>query len=160
MDSKRQLETQVALHQKTKELFNAAELELNTLRLQQGGGEPRHSLSIPTTPIIRGGDKTCMHVQKNITSQTMHLSIHVQTSIISIPVITSLDLKQLILAGSELVLVAFCNVIAPDTDHLHASPSSWEGYKTINCLLCILMLSSMYSTGLFFLDFIQNDPVK
>lgn len=110
MDAKRQLETQVALHQKTKELLNAAELELNTLRLQQGGGEPRHSLGTPTTPIIRGGYKTCTHVQKNITSQTMHLSIHVQTSIISIPVITSLDLKQLILAGNELVLVAFCNV--------------------------------------------------
>uniref|UniRef100_A0A4W6CZ31 Nucleoprotein TPR n=1 Tax=Lates calcarifer TaxID=8187 RepID=A0A4W6CZ31_LATCA len=36
MDAKRQLETQVALHQKTKELLNAAELELNTLRVQQG----------------------------------------------------------------------------------------------------------------------------
>ncbi|MEQ2161904.1 hypothetical protein GOODEAATRI_014450, partial [Goodea atripinnis] len=36
MDVKRQLETQVALHQKTKELLNAAELELNTLRMQQG----------------------------------------------------------------------------------------------------------------------------
>uniref|UniRef100_A0A8C4ITP2 Nucleoprotein TPR n=1 Tax=Dicentrarchus labrax TaxID=13489 RepID=A0A8C4ITP2_DICLA len=36
MDAKRQLESQVALQQKTKELLNAAELELNTLRLQQG----------------------------------------------------------------------------------------------------------------------------
>uniref|UniRef100_A0A3Q0S4T6 Nucleoprotein TPR n=1 Tax=Amphilophus citrinellus TaxID=61819 RepID=A0A3Q0S4T6_AMPCI len=36
MDAKRQLETQVALHQKTKEQLNAAESELNTLRMQQG----------------------------------------------------------------------------------------------------------------------------
>lgn len=84
MDAKRHLETQVTLHQKTKELLNAAELELNTLRLQQGGGEPRHSLGTPTTPVIRGGDKTRTHVKKNITSQMMHLSIHVQTSIIII----------------------------------------------------------------------------
>uniref|UniRef100_A0A4W6CYY1 Nucleoprotein TPR n=1 Tax=Lates calcarifer TaxID=8187 RepID=A0A4W6CYY1_LATCA len=41
MDAKRQLETQVALHQKTKELLNAAELELNTLRVQQGSSEAR-----------------------------------------------------------------------------------------------------------------------
>lgn len=54
MDAQRQLETQVALHQKTKELLNAAELELNGLRLQQGSGEARHSLSTPSTPIIRG----------------------------------------------------------------------------------------------------------
>uniref|UniRef100_A0A3B4X1R9 Nucleoprotein TPR n=1 Tax=Seriola lalandi dorsalis TaxID=1841481 RepID=A0A3B4X1R9_SERLL len=36
MEAKRQLEIQVALHQKTKELLNAAELELNTHRLHQG----------------------------------------------------------------------------------------------------------------------------
>lgn len=54
MDAKRQQETQVALHQKTKELLNAAELELNALRLQQGSGEARHPLSTPSTPIIRG----------------------------------------------------------------------------------------------------------
>ncbi|XP_076580410.1 translocated promoter region b, nuclear basket protein [Chaetodon auriga] len=54
MDAKRQLETQVALQQKTKELLNAAELELNTLRLQQGSSEARHTLSSPSTPIIRG----------------------------------------------------------------------------------------------------------
>lgn len=51
MDAKRQLETQGALQQKTKELLNAAELELNTLRLQQGSSEPHHT---PSTPIIRG----------------------------------------------------------------------------------------------------------
>ncbi|KAK5623407.1 hypothetical protein CRENBAI_014854 [Crenichthys baileyi] len=54
MDVKRQLETQVALHQKTKELLNAAELELNTLRMQQGRSEARPTLSSPSTPIIRG----------------------------------------------------------------------------------------------------------
>uniref|UniRef100_A0A4W6CYW4 Nucleoprotein TPR n=1 Tax=Lates calcarifer TaxID=8187 RepID=A0A4W6CYW4_LATCA len=54
MDAKRQLETQVALHQKTKELLNAAELELNTLRVQQGSSEARHILTSPSTPIIRG----------------------------------------------------------------------------------------------------------
>ncbi len=54
MEAKRQLETQVTLHQKTKEVLNAAELELNTLRLQQGSSEARHSLSSPSTPIIRG----------------------------------------------------------------------------------------------------------
>ncbi|XP_030582625.1 translocated promoter region b, nuclear basket protein [Archocentrus centrarchus] len=54
MDAKRQLETQVALHQKTKEQLNAAESELNTLRMQQGSTEGRHTLSSPSTPIIRG----------------------------------------------------------------------------------------------------------
>ncbi|XP_071342326.1 translocated promoter region b, nuclear basket protein isoform X2 [Trachinotus anak] len=54
MEAKRQLETQVALHQKTKELLNAAELELNTHRLQQGSSEARHSLSSPSTPNFRG----------------------------------------------------------------------------------------------------------
>ncbi|XP_069009311.1 translocated promoter region b, nuclear basket protein isoform X2 [Embiotoca jacksoni] len=53
MEAKRQLETQLALHQKTKELLNAAELELNTFRVQQGTIEPRHILSSPSTPIIR-----------------------------------------------------------------------------------------------------------
>ncbi|XP_072245246.1 translocated promoter region b, nuclear basket protein isoform X3 [Leuresthes tenuis] len=53
MDVKRQVETQVALHQKTKELLNAAESELKTLRLQQGSMEARHTLSSPSTPIIR-----------------------------------------------------------------------------------------------------------
>uniref|UniRef100_A0A3B5R9C9 Nucleoprotein TPR n=1 Tax=Xiphophorus maculatus TaxID=8083 RepID=A0A3B5R9C9_XIPMA len=50
IDVKRQLETQVALHQKTKELLNAAELELNTLRMQQGRTEARHTLGSPSTP--------------------------------------------------------------------------------------------------------------
>ncbi|XP_029938287.1 translocated promoter region b, nuclear basket protein isoform X2 [Salarias fasciatus] len=54
MDAKRQLETQVASHQKTKELLNAAELELNALRVQQGSIQGRHSLSSPSTPIMRG----------------------------------------------------------------------------------------------------------
>ncbi|XP_075944416.1 translocated promoter region b, nuclear basket protein isoform X3 [Anarhichas minor] len=54
METKRQLEQQVPIHQRTKELLNAAELELNNVRLQLGSGEPRHSLSSPTTPIIRG----------------------------------------------------------------------------------------------------------
>ncbi|XP_042370774.1 translocated promoter region b, nuclear basket protein [Plectropomus leopardus] len=57
MEAKRQLELQVTLHQKTKEQLNAAELELNTLRLQLGSGEARHTLSSPTTPIIRGSDQ-------------------------------------------------------------------------------------------------------
>lgn len=54
MDAKRQLETQVTLHQKTKEQLNAAESELNTLRMQQGSIEGRHILSAPSTPIGRG----------------------------------------------------------------------------------------------------------
>ncbi|XP_053710711.1 translocated promoter region b, nuclear basket protein isoform X2 [Synchiropus splendidus] len=54
MDVKRQLETQVALHQKTKELLNSAELELNTVRFKQGTGDMGHLLSSPATPIIRG----------------------------------------------------------------------------------------------------------
>lgn len=48
------LEKQGLIHQTTKELLNAAELELNTLKLQLGSGEERHALSSPTTPIIRG----------------------------------------------------------------------------------------------------------
>uniref|UniRef100_A0A8D3EE58 Nucleoprotein TPR n=1 Tax=Scophthalmus maximus TaxID=52904 RepID=A0A8D3EE58_SCOMX len=54
MEAKRQMETQAASQQKTKELLNAAELELNTLRLQQGGSEARHILSSPSTQNIRG----------------------------------------------------------------------------------------------------------
>lgn len=54
MDLKRQLETQVALNQKIKEQLNAAELELNTLKIQQGSSEMRHTLSSPSAPIIRG----------------------------------------------------------------------------------------------------------
>uniref|UniRef100_I3JUR2 Nucleoprotein TPR n=1 Tax=Oreochromis niloticus TaxID=8128 RepID=I3JUR2_ORENI len=58
MDAKRQLETQVALHQKTKEQLNAAESELNTLRMQQGSIEGRHILSSPSTPIgLPGSDQ-------------------------------------------------------------------------------------------------------
>lgn len=57
MEAKRQLETQVALHQKTKELLNAAEMELNTHRLQQGSGEARHTLSSPSMSSIRGWHK-------------------------------------------------------------------------------------------------------
>ncbi|XP_060890166.1 translocated promoter region b, nuclear basket protein isoform X4 [Labrus mixtus] len=54
METKRQLETQAALHHKTKELLNGAEVELKNLRLQQGSGESRHIMSSPSTPIIRG----------------------------------------------------------------------------------------------------------
>uniref|UniRef100_A0A667WHZ1 Nucleoprotein TPR n=1 Tax=Myripristis murdjan TaxID=586833 RepID=A0A667WHZ1_9TELE len=46
IDAKKQLETQVALHQKTRELLNAAQLEVNTLRLQQGSSEARLTLSL------------------------------------------------------------------------------------------------------------------
>uniref|UniRef100_A0A8C5I357 Nucleoprotein TPR n=1 Tax=Gouania willdenowi TaxID=441366 RepID=A0A8C5I357_GOUWI len=41
MDTKRQLEAQVVLQQKTKELLTAAEMELSTLRAQQGSAEMR-----------------------------------------------------------------------------------------------------------------------
>lgn len=54
MDAKRQLEAQVVLQQKTKELLSAAELELNTLRLQLGSSEARRPLSSPSTPTVRG----------------------------------------------------------------------------------------------------------
>uniref|UniRef100_A0A665W6N8 Nucleoprotein TPR n=1 Tax=Echeneis naucrates TaxID=173247 RepID=A0A665W6N8_ECHNA len=52
LEAKRQLEAQVALYQKTKELLNAAELELKTHRLQQASSETHHTLSSPTTPAI------------------------------------------------------------------------------------------------------------
>uniref|UniRef100_A0A8C5I125 Nucleoprotein TPR n=1 Tax=Gouania willdenowi TaxID=441366 RepID=A0A8C5I125_GOUWI len=45
MDTKRQLEAQVVLQQKTKELLTAAEMELSTLRAQQGSAEMRHGLN-------------------------------------------------------------------------------------------------------------------
>lgn len=57
MDAKRQLEIQAPLHQKTKELLNAAEFELKTLRMQLGSSEVRHSLSSPSTPVLRGWHK-------------------------------------------------------------------------------------------------------
>ncbi|XP_077462726.1 translocated promoter region b, nuclear basket protein isoform X2 [Stigmatopora argus] len=52
MEAKRQLETQVALHQKTKDLLNAAEVELDSLRVQQVSSEPR-ILGSPSTPKTR-----------------------------------------------------------------------------------------------------------
>lgn len=54
VDTKRQLETQVALHQKTKEMLNAAEFELRNLRMQQSGNESRHILSSPSATRVRG----------------------------------------------------------------------------------------------------------
>lgn len=57
VDTKRQLETQVALHQKTKEILNAAELELRNLRMQQSSNESRHVLSSPSTTGVRGWHK-------------------------------------------------------------------------------------------------------
>lgn len=57
MDAKMQLEAQAALNQKTKDQLNAAELELNTFKMQQGSNDPRHALSSPSTPIIRGWPK-------------------------------------------------------------------------------------------------------
>uniref|UniRef100_A0A3P9KSI2 Nucleoprotein TPR n=1 Tax=Oryzias latipes TaxID=8090 RepID=A0A3P9KSI2_ORYLA len=44
VDLKRQLETQVALHQRTKEQMNVLEMELSTLRMQQGNIEGLASL--------------------------------------------------------------------------------------------------------------------
>ncbi|XP_035032393.2 translocated promoter region b, nuclear basket protein isoform X4 [Hippoglossus stenolepis] len=66
METKRQVETQVALYQKTKELLSAAELELNSLRLQQGSSEAHHTLSCPSTPTTRGlqvSDQDREHLQ-------------------------------------------------------------------------------------------------
>lgn len=53
-DTKKQLETQVALHQKTKEMLDAAELELRNLRMVQSSMEPRHVLSSPSATRVRG----------------------------------------------------------------------------------------------------------
>ncbi|XP_057697331.1 translocated promoter region b, nuclear basket protein isoform X1 [Corythoichthys intestinalis] len=53
IEAKRQLETEVALHQKTKDLLNAAEVERDSLRMQQGSGEP-HILGSPSMPKTRG----------------------------------------------------------------------------------------------------------
>ncbi|XP_053286450.1 translocated promoter region b, nuclear basket protein isoform X2 [Pleuronectes platessa] len=66
METKRQVETQVALYQKTKELLSAAELELSSLRLQQGSSEAHHPLSCPSTPTTRGlqvSDQDREHLQ-------------------------------------------------------------------------------------------------
>ncbi|XP_069377798.1 translocated promoter region b, nuclear basket protein isoform X6 [Paralichthys olivaceus] len=66
METKRQVEMQVALYQKTKDQLNAAELELNTLRLQQGSSEAHHTLSSPSTPTTRGlqlSDQDREHLQ-------------------------------------------------------------------------------------------------
>ncbi|XP_056131900.1 translocated promoter region b, nuclear basket protein [Lampris incognitus] len=52
IDTKKQLETQMALHQKTRELLNAAQLEITTLKLQQGSSDTRLSLSSPSTPTM------------------------------------------------------------------------------------------------------------
>uniref|UniRef100_A0A672JFG0 Nucleoprotein TPR n=1 Tax=Salarias fasciatus TaxID=181472 RepID=A0A672JFG0_SALFA len=54
MDAKRQLETQVASHQKTKELLNAAELELNALRVQQGSIQGRLQGSDQDREVLQG----------------------------------------------------------------------------------------------------------
>jgi hypothetical protein len=67
MDTKRQLEAQTALLQKTRDQLSAAQLEVSSLRLQQGSGEGgRLSLSSPPTPMgIRG--KSTYTVQNHIT---------------------------------------------------------------------------------------------
>uniref|UniRef100_A0A8C5I1V1 Nucleoprotein TPR n=1 Tax=Gouania willdenowi TaxID=441366 RepID=A0A8C5I1V1_GOUWI len=65
MDTKRQLEAQVVLQQKTKELLTAAEMELSTLRAQQGSAEMRHGLSSPSIPIIRGWYKCVYNQEKD-----------------------------------------------------------------------------------------------
>uniref|UniRef100_A0A8C8HYA9 Nucleoprotein TPR n=1 Tax=Oncorhynchus tshawytscha TaxID=74940 RepID=A0A8C8HYA9_ONCTS len=60
MDAKRQLETQTALLQKTRDQLSAAQLEVSSLRLQQGSGEGgRLSLSSPPTPME--GDSEDLH---------------------------------------------------------------------------------------------------
>lgn len=41
MDAKKQLETQTAQHHRTREQLSAAQLELNSLRLQISSGESR-----------------------------------------------------------------------------------------------------------------------
>uniref|UniRef100_A0A3B3ZHT3 Nucleoprotein TPR n=1 Tax=Periophthalmus magnuspinnatus TaxID=409849 RepID=A0A3B3ZHT3_9GOBI len=43
LETKRQLELQVTLHQKTKDQLNAAEVELNTLSIQARGGDARET---------------------------------------------------------------------------------------------------------------------
>lgn len=65
MEAKRQLETQVALHQKTKELLNVAQLEVNALRLQLGSSNTRLALGSPPTPTIRGWC-TCWHMHTHV----------------------------------------------------------------------------------------------
>lgn len=47
----------MALHQKTKEMLNAAELELRNLRTQQSSMESRHVLSSPSATRVRGWHK-------------------------------------------------------------------------------------------------------
>ncbi|KAK0150428.1 Nucleoprotein TPR [Merluccius polli] len=54
MDAKRQLEQQVAQHQKTRELLNAAQQEVNNLRPQPGSGDARLPLSSPSPMSLRG----------------------------------------------------------------------------------------------------------
>uniref|UniRef100_A0A8C7N8J2 Nucleoprotein TPR n=1 Tax=Oncorhynchus kisutch TaxID=8019 RepID=A0A8C7N8J2_ONCKI len=65
MDAKRQLETQTALLQKTRDQLSAAQLEVSSLRLQQGSGEGgRLSLSSPPTPMgfqVSEGDSEDLH---------------------------------------------------------------------------------------------------
>ncbi|KAJ0032751.1 hypothetical protein NQD34_002832 [Periophthalmus magnuspinnatus] len=51
LETKRQLELQVTLHQKTKDQLNAAEVELNTLSIQARGGDASRSLGSPPTPL-------------------------------------------------------------------------------------------------------------
>uniref|UniRef100_A0A673YP51 Nucleoprotein TPR n=1 Tax=Salmo trutta TaxID=8032 RepID=A0A673YP51_SALTR len=58
MDAKRQLETQTALLQKTRDQLSAAQLEVSSLRLQQGSGEGgRLSLSLQ----VSEGDSEDLH---------------------------------------------------------------------------------------------------
>uniref|UniRef100_A0A673VM46 Nucleoprotein TPR n=1 Tax=Salmo trutta TaxID=8032 RepID=A0A673VM46_SALTR len=62
MDAKRQLETQTGLLQKTRDQLSAAQLEMSSLRLQQGseeGGRP--SLGSQSSPSIPMGDSEDLH---------------------------------------------------------------------------------------------------
>lgn len=62
MDAKRQLETQTGLLQKTRDQLSAAQLEMSSLRLQQGseeGGRPSlGSQSSPSIPMGLKGKST------------------------------------------------------------------------------------------------------
>lgn len=61
MDTKKQLETQIAQHLKTREQLSAAQLELTNLRLQLNSGESRLA-----SPAVHTGETFYLHSLLNI----------------------------------------------------------------------------------------------
>uniref|UniRef100_A0A667W9N6 Nucleoprotein TPR n=1 Tax=Myripristis murdjan TaxID=586833 RepID=A0A667W9N6_9TELE len=93
IDAKKQLETQVALHQKTRELLNAAQLEVNTLRLQQGSSEEFEIVVLTTLPSPPSGLQGSDQDREDLRSRLRQAETRAEELAESLRVATS-DMEQ------------------------------------------------------------------